>query len=440
MGPSKQTLVVRNTFIDMVSDDPCEALERTQSDPIGGRTKSVLPFGGSPEEWLWQKQQENALSGEEPAMPELVSVAPAQKGGLFNIAEGNCCVDKTSFSYLEADRLDSRANHDMDDYECSQGEEHVSELGRTRSSAYPHVSMQARERPNSIHGGYLDTTMFSATAMSLNKLLPESEKKAVYAGGSLDQVYADFNVLHSNTALGWKAASAPFAPSAGGLDFATTMHDYLAIQQTPGSAIPVASPALGFGLPVGALHRFHEEACNMGQVSPDFRSFTKLGYEGRLSVVAESQIHLDGVHRYLVQFTSGELSVADGVGFMFSPHLPCTKNIQKIVSIFVNQRGRICMRVFSEIIRASAHVKPLELGDWVDMTIDLNRKLVNFNIWARTPSGLPPTSGRPASTAEFPFGNRLHRLKQVGLKSVELNVGHLACVVKNVGVTVVLGS
>merc|ERR1712008_340514 len=116
--------------------------------------------------------------------------------------------------------------------------------------------------------------------------------------------------------------SVPFAVSVGGFDISTAMHDYVAIQQT---LAPVALPTMGSGLPFGTLHSFHEEVSNMGQVSPNFRLFTKVGYEGRLSVLAESQIHVDGVHRYLVQFMSGELSVADGVGFMFSSHLPCTK-------------------------------------------------------------------------------------------------------------------
>ncbi|CAE8621811.1 unnamed protein product, partial [Polarella glacialis] len=137
-----------------------------------------------------------------------------------------------------------------------------------------------------------------------------------------------------------------------------------------------------------------------------------VGYEGRLSVVSESRVHNDGIQRYLVQFTAGELSRADGVGFVFSQRLPCAKNIQRIVSIFVNQRGRICMRVFADIIRASAYTKPLEIGDWVEMAVDLQKQVVTFNIWSRTPSGWPPTSGKPASTAEFVFGNKLGKLNQ----------------------------
>merc|ERR1719440_928997 len=197
-------------------------------------------------------------------------------------------------------------------------------------------------------------------------------------------------------------------------------------------------PDLGSGPPLGIQHSFHQETRNMGNVSPDFRHFTKVGYEGRLSVVSESRVHDDGVQRYLVQFAGGELSRADGVGFVFSPRLPCAKNIQRIVSIFVNQRGRICMRVFADIIRASTFIKPLEVGDWVELAVDLNSKVATFNVWPAGPTGWPEMMGQPASTAEFPYGTKLGKLNQASTKQVNLTTGHLACVVKNQGVTIVL--
>mmetsp|Transcript_16714 Transcript_16714/g.35900 ORF Transcript_16714/g.35900 Transcript_16714/m.35900 type:complete len:447 (+) Transcript_16714:269-1609(+) len=210
-------------------------------------------------------------------------------------------------------------------------------------------------------------------------------------------------------------------------------------------------PPLGQGPPLGMLHAFHSETQNMGIASPDFRQFSKIGYEGRLSVVTEKEVHSNGVQRYLVQFMCGELSKADGVGFVFSPKLPCAKNIQRIVSIFVNQSGRICMRIFADIIRASAYVKPLELGDWVEMAIDLEGRVATFNIWANTENGWPDMVGKPVSTAVFPYGQRLGKLdpehRPEGAKTgksshkpIKLNVGHLACVVKNVGVTINLAS
>eukprot|EP00438_Fugacium_kawagutii_P009148 Skav206189 [mRNA] locus=scaffold1844:147390:148169:- [translate_table: standard] len=191
----------------------------------------------------------------------------------------------------------------------------------------------------------------------------------------------------------------------------------------------------------GSKHSFHQETKGMGLVRPDFRQFTKVGYEGRLSVVSESQVHQDGLQRYLVQFTAGELSRADGVGFVFSQRLPCAKNIQRIVSIFVNQRGRICMRAFAEIERAESFIKPLEIGDCVEMAVDLDQQLCTFNVWpAWSVASWPLMTGRPVSTAEFSFGSRIASLSQAAQKPVKLNVGHLACVVKNVGVTITLYS
>jgi hypothetical protein len=201
-----------------------------------------------------------------------------------------------------------------------------------------------------------------------------------------------------------------------------------------------ALPALGTGPCLGYSHHFHQETRNMGTISEDYRQFTKVGYEGRLSVVSESQVHDNGMQRYLVQFAGGELSRADGVGFVFSPRLPCAKNIQRIVSIFVNARGRICLRVFADIVRASCFIKPLQCGDWVEMAIDLPNCVATFNVWPATSNGWPATSGRPSSTAEFQYGNKLNKLNNAGTKPVNLSVGHLACVVKNVGVTINLGS
>jgi len=187
----------------------------------------------------------------------------------------------------------------------------------------------------------------------------------------------------------------------------------------------------------GFVHSFHREVHAMGSVSEDFRRFTKEGYEGRLSVVSESRVHDGGVHRYLVQFASGNLSKADGVGFVFSPTLPCKKNIQRIVSVFINQRGRICMRVCEDILRASARVRALKCGDWVEMIMDLDRHTVSFSIWPDV-----STIGTASPVAEFDFGRRLEAFygKHHSKNVPDLSTGHLACVIKNEGVTVVLGS
>jgi hypothetical protein len=187
--------------------------------------------------------------------------------------------------------------------------------------------------------------------------------------------------------------------------------------------------------PCGYSHTFHREVRCMGSVSEDFRRFTKEGFEGRLSVVSESRVHDGGIHRYMVQFASGNLSKADGVGFVFSPTLPCKKNIQRIVSIFINQRGRICMRVCEDILRASARVRALKCGDWVEMVMDLDRHTVSFSVWSEQSAVSSPV-------AEFDFGRRLEAFygKTCSPNIPDLSTGYFACVIKNEGVTVALGT
>merc|ERR1711862_805268 len=112
----------------------------------------------------------------------------------------------------------------------------------------------------------------------------------------------------------------------------------------------------------------------------------------------------------------------------------------RIVSIFVNQRGRICLRVFAEIVRASTYIKAIEVGDWVELDIDLDHGVAVFRIWPRTLTGWPETQGTPSSSAEFRFGSKLGKLNQAQQKQVKLSVGHLTRVVKDVGVSVMLAS
>mmetsp|Transcript_18 Transcript_18/g.43 ORF Transcript_18/g.43 Transcript_18/m.43 type:complete len:730 (+) Transcript_18:45-2234(+) len=207
--------------------------------------------------------------------------------------------------------------------------------------------------------------------------------------------------------------------------------------QMAGAESSSCSSGPSASLTFGSLHSFHSEFSTMGQLRSDARQFTKQAYEGRLSVISESQVHTGGVHRYLVQFSEGELSKADGVGFIFSPRLPCKKNIQRIVSIFANQHGQICMRIFENLLRADVCVEPLKLGDWVEMVMDLDNQTVTFSIW-------PAAEGStPTSRAVFSYGETLkdfYDKAQSASRRLDFRKGHLACVVKNAGVTVTLGS
>eukprot|EP00930_Biecheleria_cincta_P021225 TRINITY_DN1578_c0_g1_i2.p1 TRINITY_DN1578_c0_g1~~TRINITY_DN1578_c0_g1_i2.p1 ORF type:complete len:543 (-),score=114.50 TRINITY_DN1578_c0_g1_i2:348-1892(-) len=106
-------------------------------------------------------------------------------------------------------------------------------------------------------------------------------------------------------------------------------------QSQPGlSATGLAGSLAMRGPCFGSLHRFHHSMASMGVLSADLRSFTKTKNANRLSIACEDRVHSHGIARYAVQFTSGELSNADGVGFILSNDVPCTKNIQRMLRGF----------------------------------------------------------------------------------------------------------
>jgi len=209
--------------------------------------------------------------------------------------------------------------------------------------------------------------------------------------------------------------------------------DSAACQESAAFPLPAWQPAQPQGPPFGDQHRFHEETETMGILSEDRRSFTKVHYKDRLSLVTESEIHSRGVLRYAMQFSGGELSCADGLGFVFSSSLPCPKNIQRIVSIFVNRAGRICLRAHNEVKRFDVGVKRLELGDWISVVVDLEEQTATFTVW--------PKAGFRPSTACFAFGHILANINERLPRNRAIKaMGHFACVIKNEHTTVTLGS
>uniref|UniRef100_A0A7S2M5M5 Uncharacterized protein n=1 Tax=Zooxanthella nutricula TaxID=1333877 RepID=A0A7S2M5M5_9DINO len=195
---------------------------------------------------------------------------------------------------------------------------------------------------------------------------------------------------------------------------------------------PRLSPDGEHGLVFGNLHRLHPDTSKMGFLSRDGRVFRKETYDGRLSIITEDQVRKCGCMKYAVKFTSGELSSADGVGFILSSRLPPTKNIQKIVSIFMNRAGRICVRANSTVTRFGVEVRPVQVSDWVSVTIDLDKQLAHFAVH--------PADGSPVSAAGFDFGAALACLRASDPDLRIGSCGYFACVVKNKGVALKLGS
>lgn len=182
----------------------------------------------------------------------------------------------------------------------------------------------------------------------------------------------------------------------------------------------------------GNLHHFHLESRGTGELSEDCRTFTKKEYQGRLSVITEAEMHSSGITRHVIQFTKGELSAADGVGFVFSRTLPCPKNIKRITSMFVNRSGRICLRGGSDVVRSNTSVSKLRVGDWIEMTVDLQKMVASFVVW--------PASGMCPSSAVFAFGSALNDLNIQVSRQGQPVCGYLACVVQNLGVTIAFRS
>jgi hypothetical protein len=205
------------------------------------------------------------------------------------------------------------------------------------------------------------------------------------------------------------------------------------------TSIPQKSSANSKLLPMpmrpnmGCLHRFHNETEKMGVTDEDGKRFRKISFDGLLSLVTEDQIRTHGTHRYLVQFSEGQLSSADGVGFVFSSTLPCPKNIQRIVSIFVNRAGYICTRAFSKVKRSAISVKMLELGDWIELSVDLENKHARFTVW--------PADGGTPTSASVDYGYIFSNTEGGDLRKIhKCQDGYLACLIKSEGVMVTLGS
>lgn len=200
---------------------------------------------------------------------------------------------------------------------------------------------------------------------------------------------------------------------------------------TPTQEVKQEDPAAD--LTFGCQHRFHDESRAMGWLSADGRMFTKRHYGGRLSIVTENKVHHSGILKYAVQFTAGDMSSADGVDFIFSPKLPSTKNIQQIVSIFANSAGRICLRAGAEVVRSRMSLPRLELGSWIILDLDLEEQVACFKTISSLDSKL-------IAQVSLAFGSILKRLKDQSSLVPQVPCGYFACVVKNLGVSVKLGS
>eukprot|EP00440_Ansanella_granifera_P069581 gb/GFBE01075493.1/.p1 GENE.gb/GFBE01075493.1/~~gb/GFBE01075493.1/.p1 ORF type:complete len:361 (+),score=47.57 gb/GFBE01075493.1/:1-1083(+) len=139
--------------------------------------------------------------------------------------------------------------------------------------------------------------------------------------------------------------------------------------------------------------RWHKSAETVGVISNDGHVFTKTAGPRRsrvsdrgarvelasICMVFDSSLRCGGVHRYCYQIMDGELGAADGAGFVFDSKVR-RNNIQRMRSVFLNQRGRICLRNNQQVTKLEAQLPPLTVGVILTLLVDLDSLTARFDI------------------------------------------------------------
>jgi len=149
----------------------------------------------------------------------------------------------------------------------------------------------------------------------------------------------------------------------------------------------------GFGYRGERQCRWHKSAETVGVISHDGHVFTKTAGPQRsrvsdrgatvklasICMVFDASVRIGGVHRYTYHIMEGELGPADGAGFVFDKKVR-RNNIQRMRSVFLNQRGRICLRNNGQVTKLRAQLPPLAVGVTLTMIIDLDLLFARFDI------------------------------------------------------------
>jgi hypothetical protein len=157
-------------------------------------------------------------------------------------------------------------------------------------------------------------------------------------------------------------------------------------------AVEVTTPS---SLCAGAMPcRWHESAKNVGAVSADGHIFTKTAGAERLRASQSGNYHklssicmiydgclrCGGLHRYNYQILSGEIGAADGAGFVFDSKVR-RSNLQRMRSVFLNNRGQICLRDHERVQKLNATLPRMEVGMWLSLMIDLENLYFHFTLY-----------------------------------------------------------
>eukprot|EP00928_Gymnodinium_smaydae_P098702 TRINITY_DN9239_c0_g3_i1.p1 TRINITY_DN9239_c0_g3~~TRINITY_DN9239_c0_g3_i1.p1 ORF type:complete len:319 (+),score=46.73 TRINITY_DN9239_c0_g3_i1:57-1013(+) len=170
--------------------------------------------------------------------------------------------------------------------------------------------------------------------------------------------------------------------------------------------------------------RWHKSANSVGSISADGHVFTKSasgrkvfmnsrGQSVELSTICmvfDSSLRCGGAHRYCYHIHYGELGAADGAGFVFDSQVRRT-NIQRMRSVFLNQRGFVCVRDREQVTKLGIRLPPLGVGMSLTLEVDLDNQSLTFAVFGcdgnlsgvapvelaglfpSAPAGKTPTSG-----------------------------------------------
>mmetsp|Transcript_24534 Transcript_24534/g.54614 ORF Transcript_24534/g.54614 Transcript_24534/m.54614 type:complete len:355 (-) Transcript_24534:365-1429(-) len=176
--------------------------------------------------------------------------------------------------------------------------------------------------------------------------------------------------------------------------------------------------------------RWHKSAETVGVLSDHGSVFTKAAGPRRsrrsdrgslvelasICMVFDASLRCGGLHRYCYCIRAGELGAADGAGFVFDSKVR-RNNIQRMRSVFLNQRGRICLRNNQHVTKLQARLPPLTVGVVLTLLIDLDALVATFYV-----SGAP---GCPSGSASISLEGLLH----LGLGLDQLRSGFFCAVV-----------
>ncbi|KEP62455.1 UNVERIFIED_CONTAM: hypothetical protein HHA_208510 [Hammondia hammondi] len=137
--------------------------------------------------------------------------------------------------------------------------------------------------------------------------------------------------------------------------------------------------------------QWHPDAAKVGLLSNNGRRFWKKRKAGMISLVYENVLRSSRVHAYRYDILQGNVSAADGAGFVFANRVPCGKNIQTLWSVFVNRQGTLCKRMGQNLVRLPPPgLKPLEAGTSVFLLVDLDCKVAVFQMRTAAGTETPP--------------------------------------------------